>query len=49
MVSQEELATKMGWYVQLLSPVENDRVELTQEQYQKLLDAIVEIVAEREK
>ena len=46
-ITQTELATELGWYVQVIPPVEDGRVELSQDEYQRMLAAVEAIVARR--
>ena len=47
MIRQEELAAELRWYPQIMPPVESGDIELSQAEYQRMLDAISRIVAKR--
>ena len=44
-ITQSELAKELGWYTQVLPPVEDGRVELSQEEYRRILAAIENLAA----
>ena len=46
-INQEELAKEAGVFSATLTDLENGRIELTQADYQRLLDLIARIVARR--
>jgi predicted transcriptional regulator len=46
-VTQEELAKKSGFYYPAIPGVENGDIPVTQEQLQKLIAAVREVVADR--
>ena len=44
-ITQAELAQELGWYTQVLPPIENGTVELSQEEYRRILAAIDRMAA----
>jgi len=48
MVTQEELAKELDWYTPALTLVEDGRIEVTQEQFRRILDAIACIIVRRQ-
>jgi len=47
-ITQEELSAEMGWnWRGLPGMFENDQIELSQEQYQRILDGIARMAARR--
>ena len=46
-VTQEELAGELGWYRQLLMAIEGETIELSQNDYRRILDALDRITAAR--
>ena len=46
-ITQTELATELRWYVQVMPPIEDGRMELSQDDYRRLLAAVDAIVARR--
>jgi DNA-binding transcriptional regulator YiaG len=47
-LSQQDLARALGWYKQVLPPIEAEALELSQAEYQHILDTIASVAAGRE-
>ena len=48
-IKQAQLAAELGWYANIMPSVENDRIPLSQEGYQMMLDAVLRLAARRAK
>ena len=46
-ITQSELAKELGFYVQIVPPVERDNVKLSQDEYTSWLEAVAQIAARR--
>lgn len=46
-ITQAELATEVGYYTQTMTLIEAEKIELSEAEYQRLLDGIEAIVARR--